>query len=101
MNQLQKEKWVEETLESLNDIQRVPAPADLFERAMQRAAQGSARIVRMPVAQVWSAAACALVLVVANLFMCLDFARPSQKAAPNAKEMFVQEYFGTNDALPF
>jgi hypothetical protein len=54
----------------------------------------------MPPAQVWSAAACALVLIVANLFMCLDFSHTAQKTA-GAKERFAKEYFGSSDAPQF
>jgi len=100
MNQLDKEKWVEDTLESLKDSQRAQAPDGLFENAMRRVAYGRARMVRMPPAQVWSAAACAIVLIVANLFMCLDFSHAGKKAL-NSKEMFTKEYFGASDAPQF
>jgi len=100
MKQTNKEKWVEDTLKSLNGSQRAPAPEGLFENAMRRAAFGRAKLVRMPTAQVWSAAACALVLVVANLFMCLDFSQSGKKAT-NSKEMFAKEYFGASDAPQF
>ncbi len=100
MNQLDKNKWVEDTLESLNGSQRAQAPDGLFENAMRRAAFGRARIVRMPAAQVWSAAACALVLVVANLFMCVDFSHSGNKTL-GSKESFAKEYFGASDAPQF
>jgi type VI protein secretion system component VasF len=100
MNQLEQDKWVEETMESLAGSQRPNAPADLLERAMRSAARGRAKIVRMPPAQVWSAAACALVLIVANLFICLDFSHAGQKTA-GAKERFAKEYFGSSDAPQF
>jgi len=100
MKQTSKEKWVEDTLNSLNGIQRTQAPEGLFENAMRRAAFGRARMVRMPAAQVWSAAACALVLVVANLFMCLDYSH-SDKKATSSKEFFAKEYFGAFDAPQF
>lgn len=100
MNQSQKEKWVEDTLESLNGSQRAQPPNDLFERAMRRAANTRAQKVQMPAAQVWSAAACALLLIAANLFMCLDFSNFGPKKV-NAKEMFIQEYFGATDAPQF
>jgi hypothetical protein len=50
----------------------------------------------MPVAHTWRAAACALVLVVANLFLCFDFTHVGKKQ-PNDKEMFVREYFSGSD----
>jgi len=100
MKQANKEKWVEDTLGSLNGSQRAQAPEGLLENAMRRAAFGRARIIRMPAAQVWSAAACALVLVVANLFMCLDFSHSGKKAT-SSKEMFAKEYFGASDAPQF
>jgi len=99
MKQISKEKWVEQTLESLAGSQRPDAPADLFAKAMHRAAIGKAKIIRMPAAQIWSAAACALVLVVANLFMCLDFSHSGRNGS--SKEMFVKEYFETSNAPQF
>jgi len=100
MNQTNKEKWVEDTLNTLNGIQRAQAPEGLLENAMRRAAFGRVRMVRMPTAQVWSAAACALVLVVANLFMCLDYSHSGKKAS-SSKEFFAKEYFGAFDAPQF
>lgn len=100
MNQLGKEKWVEDTLDALNGSQRAQAPDSLFENALRRAVFGNARVVRMPAGQIWSAAACALVLVVANLFMCIDFSQAGKQAA-NAKEMFVKEYFEASNAPQF
>lgn len=92
-----KEKWVEDTLESLSGSHRAEAPDTLLERAMNRIAYGRARVVRMPARQVWSAVACTLVLVIANLFMCLDFSRQNT----GTKEGFAREYFGSSDAIPF
>jgi hypothetical protein len=100
MNQLEQDKWVEEAMESLAGSQGPKAPADLLERAMRSAARGRTKIVWMSTAQVWSAAACALVLIVANLFMCLDFSHAGQKTA-GAKEGFAKEYFGASDAPQF
>ncbi|GEM_PF-1168619 len=100
MNQFDKEKWVEDTLESLSGSQRAKVPDGLFENAMRRAAFGRARMVRMPPAQLWSVAACALVLIVANLFICLDFSDSGKKAS-SSKEIFAKEYFGASDAPQF
>ncbi len=100
MNQLDKEKWVEETLESLNGSKRAEMPPDLLENALRRAAFGPARVVRMAPLQIWSAAACALVLVLANLFMCIDFSHSASKPAAS-KEMFIKAYFDTSDAPQF
>lgn len=100
MKQTAKEKWVEETLSSLDGSQRASAPQGLLEHAMRRAADGRARIVRMSATQVWSAAACALVLVVANLYMCLDYSKSATKSA-GMKERFAKEYFTTSDAPQF
>lgn len=97
MKQIDKEKWVEDTLESLAGSKRAQAPDTLLERAMSRAAFGRARVVRMPAAQLWSAVACTLILVIANLSLCLDFSHQSK----SAKEGFAKEYFGNSDAIPF
>jgi hypothetical protein len=100
MNQLDKEKWVEDILDSLEGIHQPQMPEGLYENAMRRAAFGPARIIRMPAAQVWNAAACALVLIVANLYICLDFSASDNKAV-GSKEMFAKEYFGSSDAPNF
>ena len=100
MSHLDKEKWVEETLESLKGSQRAKAPEDLFESAMKRAASGRARMVRMPALQIWSAAACALLLLAANLFMCMDYSHGTNRGM-GSKEMFAKEYFEATDAPQF
>lgn len=92
MKNLDKEKWVENTLDSLEGIQRAEAPPGLLEKAMQRASRGKARIVSMTRTQVWSAAACGLVLIAANVFMCLQFSHSGQHAQ-SQQEAFAQEYF--------
>jgi hypothetical protein len=89
-------KWIDEAMESLHGIKRASAPTDLFEKAMQHTRRARARVVSMPAIQVWSAAACATVLLVANLFMCLDFSHVG-KNQRNDKEQFVREYFNASD----
>ncbi len=100
MNQLDKEKWVEDILKSLDGIHQPQIPEGLYENAMRRAAFGPARTIRMPAAQVWSAAACALVLILANLYICLDSTHAGNKAF-GSKEIFAKEYFGSSDAPNF
>lgn len=100
MKPLDKDKWVEETLESLAGSRRAELPDGLLEKAMKRAAYGRAKRIQMPSAQVWSAAACALVLIVANLFICLNAAHSGPKAE-GTKEKFAKEYFGTSDGPQF
>lgn len=89
-------KWIDDTLESLQGIRRAGAPTDLFDKSMQRARQVKARGVTMSAAQVWSAAACVAVLLVANLFMCLDYSHLGKKQKTD-KEMFINEYFTSSD----
>ncbi|MFN0214879.1 MAG: hypothetical protein ACKVT2_11540 [Saprospiraceae bacterium] len=100
MKHLEKEKWIEDSLGSLDGIQRAQAPEGLFENAMRRAAFVPARTLRMPVTQVWSAAACMLLLLFANLFICLGYYR-SDRGPANLKESFSKEYFGGSEAPQF
>ena len=95
-----KEQWVEETLKSLDGAARAQAPEGLLENALHRAAMGKARIVRMAPVQVWSAAACVLVLVVANLFACIDYSRFTRQNQASS-ESFAKAYFGNADTVPF
>lgn len=88
---------INDTLNSLEGIQRATPPADLLEKALERINRGKARVVRMPPAHLWRAAACALVLLAANLFFCLDFIRVGKQH--NDKEMFVREYLNSSDGL--
>ena len=99
MKHIDKDEWVEDTLKSLDGIQQPQTPDGLFENAMRRVAFGRARMIRMPAAQVWSAAACGLVLVMANLFICQDFFQ-SDDHVTGSKERFAKEYFGA-DVLKF
>jgi hypothetical protein len=91
-----KETWVEDTLKSLDGMSQPQAPDNLFENAMRRAAFGRALILRIPVVQVWSAVACALVLILANLFICLDSALFDDQMI-GSKEKFAKEYFQISD----
>ncbi|HAD14710.1 MAG TPA: hypothetical protein DCF33_19965 [Saprospirales bacterium] len=89
-------KWIDDTMESLQGIRRASASSDLFDRAMQRSMRIKARVVNMSAAQVWSAAACVVVLLVANLFMCLDYSHLGKKQRTD-KEMFINEYFTSSE----
>jgi len=100
MNQTDKDQWIEDTLNSLEGSQRPAMPEGLFEKAIKRAAYGRARVIQISSAQVRSAAACALVLVVANLFICRDFSYSGRKA-DGAKERFAKEYFGSSETPHF
>lgn len=100
MKDLNKEKWIDDTLESLDGIRRADAPPGLFEKAMQGLSRGKARVVSMTRAQLWSAAACGLLLVVANLFMCIQFAR-SNPRGQSQQESFVREYFVFSEPLQY
>lgn len=100
MKQVEEQNWMESTLNSLDGLQRQKAPADLFEKAMIRSIYTRAKVLRMPVQQLWSAAACGAVLIVANLFLCLNFSSPGKQMA-NPKESFAKEYFGAGDAPQF
>lgn len=88
-----KEKWVSDTLASLDGSRRAEPSADLFERAWQRAEKGSLQVVWLSPARIWAAAACLSLLILANLFTCLEVAQthPAQRKAP--MQSFSRDYF--------
>lgn len=61
-----KEKWLDETLGSLQGIKRATPPADLFARIEIRVNQTESKIV--PMSQWRPAVAAAIVLLVLNIF---------------------------------
>ena len=109
MNREDKAQWIDQTLGSLDGMQRAPAPATLHSRVMARiGAKGPKRIVlRMPV--VWLAAAGFLLLVglngyalihhrgVESLSRVQEDARPERP--PHDGNPLAEEYFAPTGIL--
>ncbi len=86
-----KEKWIADTLNSLQGIQRAERPAASQAKAMQRLQHQRAKIVALSPRQAWRVVACVLVLVTANAFACFHYADPTQQASQG--QTLAREYF--------
>ena len=91
MNQEEQEKWLDETLNSLEGIQRAPAPPHLLEKALQRAQQRRAIIVPLRSRQAWAMAASFALLLTTNVWVCVHAGKTQLSA--NAAENFGRAYF--------
>lgn len=89
-----KENWIEETLNSLDGIQRVEVPLFLNDALLNHSRQ---KEVRMTAFQKWMIAASLLVLFAVNLITITKYSKSSKNyASTNDKDIVYKEYF-SND----
>ena len=88
-----KEKWLDETLNSLEGIRPADFSANLFEKTMFRLEKRTAKIVKFRPAQTWAAAACLAFLIAANVFICLKSPEINPQRGSSSSENFANEYF--------
>lgn len=89
-----KENWIEETLNSLDGIQRVEVPLFLNDALLNHSRQ---KEVRMTASQKWMIAASILVLFAVNLITITKYSKSSKNyASTNDKDIVYKEYF-SND----
>ena len=81
-----KEKWIEDTLNSLDEIRRAPSTGDLLVKIEAKLAQPDAKTVRIQHSTDWYAAAGLALLITMNIFGILYYhkAQTPGQAAPSA-----------------
>ncbi|MEO8148006.1 MAG: hypothetical protein ABI723_10235 [Bacteroidia bacterium] len=87
-----KEKLIEETLQSIENIKRATVSPELYELVMERLKNQKARIVSIKSQTMWRAAACIAVLVGLNIFTLIQN-KKSDSTPPDNSNSFAQEYF--------
>lgn len=86
------EKRIEETMQSIDQIQRAIPDSYLVDQIMDRLAAPPARIVAWRPIYQWGIAACLLALVGANVLACLQYNTTANTNSMVAKEIEM-EYF--------
>jgi len=96
---------VEETIASIDGLQRAEANPYFYDKIMQRIKSAPARVVTMKPSMIWTAAACLVLLFGINLFTWIDYSKTTNytnhtktDATVNA---LVKDYFSTNNVLQF
>lgn len=88
------ENWIEETLNSLEGIQRVEVPLYLNNALLNQSRQ---KEVRMTASQKWMIAASILVLLAVNLITITQYSKSSKNyASRDDKNVVYKEYFSSD-----
>lgn len=93
-----KEKWISETMESLNSIHRAKANAMLHAHVMREIKKGSAKIIALTPTTLLKVAACAALLVGLNVFSILHYTS-SYRNQKNTTNPIVSEYFNYSNSI--
>ncbi|MEI6681904.1 MAG: hypothetical protein WCO44_04715 [Bacteroidota bacterium] len=87
-----KETWIDETLNSLDGIQRAPASAGIFLKIQARAGLPDKKATAMNRSFYWSVAAGLALLIALNLFVARQSHVSSKQPAENPATM-ASDYF--------
>lgn len=89
-----KENWIEETLNSLDGIQRVEVPLSLNNALLNHSRQ---KEIVMTASEKWMIAACILVLLAVNLITITQYSESSKNyVARDDKNVVYKEYFSSD-----
>ena len=91
MHPEEQDKWLDNILNSLDGLQKAPAPPQLLEKALQKAQRPPAVIVPLRASQSWAIAASLALLFTANIWVCVRMGKTQTSA--NAAENFGRAYF--------
>lgn len=86
-------KEIEETLNSLDQIEKAGPSGLFYEKVMMRVERKEAKVVSLAPRLVWQAAACFAALVVLNVFVCLRFSKSDNNQSAANKNPVAEEYF--------
>ena len=89
-----KENWIEETINSLDTIQRVEVPLSLSSSLVNNSKQ---KEIRLSAIQKWTIAASVIVLLGINLISMNQYSKKSEKLSLNeGKSAVYKEYFSSD-----
>src|SRR5438067_2440321 len=88
-----KEQWINDTLDSINNIARAKASPYLAEQILQRLlSAGHAKFISIRPVIVWRVAASIILLIGLNVFTALHFNKASN-ISESQTQIFSQDYF--------
>ena len=93
-----KEKWISETMESLNTIHGAKANPMLYANVMREIKKGSAKIIILTPTTLLKVAACVALLVGLNVFSILHY-QTSHRTEKNTTNPIVSEYFNYSNSI--
>lgn len=100
MQEMKKDKWVDEVINSIDGMEQAMPPSGLFAQIEQRVAKGVTYARTIPMRTVMMAAASVALLAVLNIAMLTK--APAKKTNPADNVDQVIEYYGLNeDGLNF
>ena len=88
----QREKWIQETLNSVDNIKRAEASEELYDNIMQRLQKRDVKIISLQSKTVWRVAASIAILIGINVITLLS-QRSGNENKNNDPNTFAIEYF--------
>lgn len=88
------ENWINETLESLDNVQAVAVPLSLKYALEHRS---KPREIRLSASQKWAIVASIVILLAVNLVSMTQYSRKTEKLSSiDAKKVLYKEYFSSD-----
>ena len=88
----QKENWIQETLNSIDNIKRADASEELYENIAQRLQRRETKIISLQSNLVWRVAASITILIGLNVFTLLSQHTKNENKTGESNT-FATEYF--------
>lgn len=101
MRPVDKDKWIEDAMASINGIERAHTTTTVYESVMQRVQ--SAKVITMSPRLTMRAAACILMLISVNVYVCMQYSgHKNGTSYSNINEKAVaKEYFSFVESYSF
>ena len=88
----EKEKWIKEIMDSIENIQRAESPSHLMDKVMLNVSSPKGKIIIMRPIFKWVAAASIVFLAGINILSILQYNRSTSSTQMNTNPVY-QEYF--------
>lgn len=79
---MNKQQWVEQVLNSTNQLKRAEAPDSLWQKIQQTIEEETNKIVLVPKRTVWVAAASVILLIMLNIIAIQHYKPQSAETSP-------------------
>jgi hypothetical protein len=94
-----KEKWINETLESIDGIHQAEANPFLYDKVLNQLNKQKSKPDLIQLRVLYRLAACIVVFIGLNIFTILHFNKSSVVSAQDNKSAFAKEYFSYLDNI--
>jgi len=93
-----KEKWINDTIESIDNIQHIDANPFIYEKVLQRLNNRTSIAANRQPKVLYRLAACIVIVIGLNVFTMIHFNKSAVSSQDN-KSVFANEYFSYIDNI--